>query len=107
MSDDSPDAYDLESVRLPYLTGPALRLFAAVLESSLGSLATGSLFKSAGITWLREQRIDDPPTMRPIHPAGAAGAAGAAGTGMARRHRPMWPNGCLRLSMPATVLSPR
>jgi Asp-tRNA(Asn)/Glu-tRNA(Gln) amidotransferase A subunit family amidase len=71
MSNDSSDAYDLESVQLPYLSGPSLRLFAAVMESSLGSLATGGLFKTAGITWLREQRIDDPPTMRPVHPTGA------------------------------------
>ena len=78
MSNDSSDAYDLESVQLPYLTGPTLRLFAAVMESPLGGLATGGLFKTAGITWLREQRIDDPPTMRPIHPAGAPPSETAA-----------------------------
>ena len=78
MSNEPSDAYDLKSVQLPYLSGPALRLFAAVMEGPLGDLLTASLFKTAGISWLREQRIDDPPTMRPIHPAAGAPAGATA-----------------------------
>jgi len=78
MSNKPSDAYDLQSVQLPYLTGPTLRLFAAVMESPLGGLATAGLFKTAGIPWLREQRIDDPPTLRPIHFTGALSSESAA-----------------------------
>ena len=59
--------YDLKSVKLPYLAGNALRLFVKLLESPLGSLLIPSLFKSAGISWLRRQKFDDSPTMHPIH----------------------------------------
>ena len=58
--------YDLKSVKLPYLSGAALRLFAALLEGPLGSLLIPSLFRSSGITWLREQRFDEPPTGKPF-----------------------------------------
>ncbi len=78
MSNEPSDAYDLQSVQLPYLSGATLRLFAAVMEGPLGGLLTASLFKSAGIPWLREQRIDDPPTLRPIHFTGALSSESAA-----------------------------
>ena len=81
--------YDLKSVKLPYLSGAALRLFAALLEGPLGSLLIPSLFRSSGITWLREQRFDEPPTGKPSwgrkrkSPAGWTRAAGSCCSGEA------------------------
>jgi Asp-tRNA(Asn)/Glu-tRNA(Gln) amidotransferase A subunit family amidase len=43
-----------------------------VAESPLRGLLIPSLFQTCGITCLREQTIDDPPTLRPIHQAGQA-----------------------------------
>jgi Asp-tRNA(Asn)/Glu-tRNA(Gln) amidotransferase A subunit family amidase len=62
--------YDLRSVRLPYLAGLPLRLFVALLESPLRGLLVPSLLRNAGITRLREQQIDEPPTLHPLHPTG-------------------------------------
>ena len=62
--------YDLKSVRLPYLAGPLLRLFVTLLESPLRGLLLPNLFRSAGIARLREQQIDEPPTLHPIHARG-------------------------------------
>ena len=59
--------YDLKSVKLPYLSGATLRLFATLLEGPLGSLLIPNLFRSSGVSWLREQQFDDPPTLQPIH----------------------------------------
>jgi Asp-tRNA(Asn)/Glu-tRNA(Gln) amidotransferase A subunit family amidase len=61
------DGYDLKSVALPYLAGKLLRFFTALLESCLGALITPSLFRSAGITWLRQQTFNEAPTHHPIH----------------------------------------
>ncbi len=58
--------YDLKSFKLPYLAGPLLRLFVALLESPLRGLLIPSLLRNAGITRLREQQIDEPPTLHPI-----------------------------------------
>ncbi len=91
MSDDSSDAYDLQSVQLPYLSGLVLRLFAAVLEGPLGGLATASLFETAGIPWLREQRIDEPPTLRPIHFTGALSSDPATAKAAGALAPEMWP----------------
>ena len=52
--------YDLKSVKLPHLSGAALRLFATLLEGPLGSLLIPSLFRSSGVSWLREQQFDEP-----------------------------------------------
>jgi Asp-tRNA(Asn)/Glu-tRNA(Gln) amidotransferase A subunit family amidase len=60
-------SYDLTSVKLPYLSGNLLRLFVALVESPLGGLITPSLLRSGGITWLREQRFDEAPTLLPVH----------------------------------------
>ena len=60
-------AYDLESVKLPYMAGLPLRLFVALLESPLRGLLTARLFRDAGITRLRQQVIDEPPTLYPVH----------------------------------------
>lgn len=62
--------YDMKSVKLPYLAGGMLKLFASLVEGPLGGLLTPSLFESAGINWLRKQRFDDPPTFHPIHHTG-------------------------------------
>ncbi len=70
--------YDLHSVKMPYLAGPALRFFVALLEGPLGGLLTPGLLKSAGVTWLREQPIDEPPTTAPIHLTGTLSTEAAA-----------------------------
>jgi len=62
--------YDLISVKLPYLAGGMLRLFVKLVEGPLRSLLIPSLFKSSGITWLREQRFDEPPTPQPVNYSG-------------------------------------
>jgi len=59
--------YDLESVELPYLAGLPLRLLAALLESPLRGLLLPSLLKSAGVARLRQQQVDEPPALYPIH----------------------------------------
>ena len=60
-------AYDLESVKLPYMAGLPLRLFVALMESPLRGLLIPKLFRDAGITRLRERQIDEPPTLYPMH----------------------------------------
>ena len=70
--------YDLESVKLPYLAGLPLRVFVALMESPLRGLLVPRLFRDAGITRLREQRIDEPPTLHPVHFGG--GLASGAGS---------------------------
>jgi len=59
--------YDLESVKLPYLSGLPLRLFTALLEGRLRGLLLPGLLRDAGIARFREQEIDEPPTPHPIH----------------------------------------
>ena len=61
------DGYDLKSVKLPYLAGGALKLFAALVEGPLRGLLAPSLFESAGVNWLRKQKFDEAPTHHPIH----------------------------------------
>ena len=62
--------YDLKSVKLPYLAGGMLRLFVKLVEGPLRGLLIPSLFKSSGITWLREQQFDEPPTPQPVNYTG-------------------------------------
>lgn len=64
---ENKTVYDLKSVKLPYLSGGLLKLFAALVEGPLKSLLIPSLFESAGITWLRKQVINEAPTTMPIH----------------------------------------
>jgi Asp-tRNA(Asn)/Glu-tRNA(Gln) amidotransferase A subunit family amidase len=64
------DEYDLKSVKLPYLSGGALRLFVALVEGPLGGLLIPSLFESAGLNWLRKQTLDEALTPMPLHYAG-------------------------------------
>ena len=72
---DPQDIYDLKSVKLPYLSGRPLKLFASSLESSAGGVATNNLLDSAGITWLRSQQFDEPPTFMPLANRGHQPAA--------------------------------
>lgn len=69
-------AYDLQSVKLPYLTGFPLRLMAALLEGPLRSLLMPTLLQSAGLTEFRKRRFDDPPTLLPIHHAATPARSG-------------------------------
>lgn len=62
--------YDLKSVKLPYLAGGLLKLFASLVEGPLQGLLIPSLFESAGLTWLRKQQFDDAPTYLPVHYTG-------------------------------------
>lgn len=62
--------YDLKSVKLPYLSGGLLKLFASLVEGPLKGLLTPSLFESAGLNWLRKQNFDENPTFHPIHYTG-------------------------------------
>ena len=64
---ENKTVYDLKSVKLPYLSGGLLKLFAALVEGPLKSLLIPSLFESAGINWLRKQVIEEAPTTMPIH----------------------------------------
>ncbi len=64
------DEYDLKSVKLPYLAGGALKLFASLVEGPLQSALIPSLFESAGLTWLRKQHFEEAPTYLPFHYVG-------------------------------------
>jgi len=61
------ETYDLKSVKLPYLSGPLLKLFVKLLEGMFKSLLSPALFKNAGITWFREQEVPETPQMYPIY----------------------------------------
>ena len=61
------EAYDLKSVKMPYLAGGALKLFVSAVEGPLKGLLAPSLLDSAGLTWLREQKFEEMPTNYPIH----------------------------------------
>jgi Asp-tRNA(Asn)/Glu-tRNA(Gln) amidotransferase A subunit family amidase len=67
---EKKSVYDLKSVKLPYLSGGLLRLFASLVESPLGGLLIPSLLESAGIAWMRKQVIDEAPTHHPIYHVG-------------------------------------
>ncbi len=64
---ENKNAYDLKSVKLPYLAGGMLKIFTSLVEGPLGGLLTPSLLESAGITWLRKQNFEENPTHHPIH----------------------------------------
>jgi Asp-tRNA(Asn)/Glu-tRNA(Gln) amidotransferase A subunit family amidase len=49
------------------LAGLPLRLFVALIEGPLRGLLIPKLFRDAGITRLREQKIDEAPTLYPMH----------------------------------------
>lgn len=61
--------YDLQSLKLPKLTGIALRLFAAALDKRLTrSLLLPSLLKQGGVEKLRSIRLTGDPTFYPYAP---------------------------------------
>lgn len=60
------DVYDLESVKLPYLSGRALRLMVAAMEGPVRGPLLPNLLRSAGITAFRQRRFDEEPTFQPI-----------------------------------------
>ena len=64
---DPIESYDLKSVKLPRLMGRPLRLMAALLEGPFRWLLIPNLLQSAGITKVRELKIDEAPTYFPIH----------------------------------------
>lgn len=64
------DAYDLESVHMPYLKGALLKLLVSLVEGPLGGLLTPGLLENAGITRLRKRHFVEAPTFNPVHPAG-------------------------------------
>jgi Asp-tRNA(Asn)/Glu-tRNA(Gln) amidotransferase A subunit family amidase len=59
--------YDLKSVKMPYLSGFALRLFTELLESPVRGLLLPKLLRDGGIAWLREQHFEEAPTFQPLH----------------------------------------
>jgi hypothetical protein len=59
--------YDLQSLRLPKLTGLGLTLFTSTLENpTLSPLILGNLLKNGGIIKLRQTVIDEQPTLLPL-----------------------------------------
>ncbi len=59
--------YELESLKLPKLIGWPLILFTRALENSITrALLLPGLLKQVGLPKLRQARIDEPPTMRPL-----------------------------------------
>ncbi len=75
---ENKSVYDLKSVKLPYLSGRLLKLFASLVEGPLGGLMIPSLLESAGIAWMRKQVIDELPTHQPIYHTGELAAKGSA-----------------------------
>lgn len=59
-------SYDLKSVKLPYLSGVALKLFTDLIEGPFKKILLPKLFKSSGISWFRRQKFNEPPTLLPI-----------------------------------------
>jgi Asp-tRNA(Asn)/Glu-tRNA(Gln) amidotransferase A subunit family amidase len=65
-TESSADVYDLESIKLPYLSGKSLRLMVAAMEGPSRSLLTPNLLRSSGITAFRQLEFDEEPTFHPI-----------------------------------------
>lgn len=62
------EAYDLKSLKLPRLVGPALKLVTWLVENPLSrGLIAAALFENGGINYLRSYPANDPPTFHP-HP---------------------------------------
>ena len=71
-------SYDLESTKLPYLSGFGLRMFVALLEGPLGKLLLPDLFDSAGVTAFRNKVIDEDPTLQPLYYTGQFATSASA-----------------------------
>jgi Asp-tRNA(Asn)/Glu-tRNA(Gln) amidotransferase A subunit family amidase len=67
--------YDLESVRLPRLTGIPLRALTWALESSLRGAMISVPLRKAGVHRFRQRQIDDPPTVNSVASSGALASA--------------------------------
>jgi len=61
------NTYDLKSVKLPRLSGLALRFLVKMLEGPFKALLTDKLFKDAGVTAFRQLEIEEVPTYFPLH----------------------------------------
>jgi Asp-tRNA(Asn)/Glu-tRNA(Gln) amidotransferase A subunit family amidase len=60
-------SYDLQSLKLPRLSGRTLALFARFLESQAGgALAIPNLMRSGGLHRLHARQLSDPPTFYPL-----------------------------------------
>jgi Asp-tRNA(Asn)/Glu-tRNA(Gln) amidotransferase A subunit family amidase len=75
---ETKNVYDLKSVKLPYLAGGMLKIFASLVEGPLRGLLTPTLFESAGVNWFRKQSFDENPTYYPIHFTGQVQKEAAA-----------------------------
>ena len=67
--------YNLRSIKLPYLSGPGLRIVTRLLESPLRKLLAPSLLQSAGIRAFRKTRHTGQPTLAPLYPENRQAAA--------------------------------
>lgn len=73
------EEYNLKDLNVPRLAGLSLSLVTWITENSLlRGLVSSSLFKNAGITWLRALEIDDAPTYEP-HPPVSHSTSSQAG----------------------------
>ncbi len=67
-------AYDLKSVKMPRITGTALKIFCSLMESpSTSGLLSPSLLRDAGIAAFRKLAPDSSPTYKPLYPPEAGG----------------------------------
>jgi Asp-tRNA(Asn)/Glu-tRNA(Gln) amidotransferase A subunit family amidase len=63
--------YNLSSKHEPVFTGSRLRLFAAALDSPiLGQLLLAQMIRLGGLRQLRSLTLHEPPTYKPLYPAG-------------------------------------
>lgn len=61
-------AYDLKSIHLPVLSGAPLRVATKLMEfSATGQVLAPKLIKDAGILLLREESVEEAPTLLPTH----------------------------------------
>lgn len=67
---ENKSVYDLKSVKLPYLSGWTLKLFASLVEGPLGGLLAPILLENGGVNWFRKQKFDEHPTYYPVHFSG-------------------------------------
>jgi Asp-tRNA(Asn)/Glu-tRNA(Gln) amidotransferase A subunit family amidase len=59
--------YNLKTLKLPKLTGTALKIFTAAIENPLGrALLLGSLLENGGIPKLRRVNLQETPTLYPL-----------------------------------------
>lgn len=66
---NSSTVYDLQTPKLPHLSGTVLDLFVRLIENRFTrGLLIDSMLKQAGIMSLRALEPDDPPTFLPLHP---------------------------------------